>query len=111
MALRFEHIRHYDGWAGLNAIVRIQRERRIKEQIQQETAYYIISLALDAQRILDATRQHWSIENQLHRVMHVTFNEDQMRCEPDRVTVRRTLSSFCEILLSIFSNKTNRKAV
>lgn len=77
--LAFEHIRHYEGGTGLNTIVRIRRERRINDQIQSKIAYYITSLELNAERILHATRQHWAIENQLHWVMDVTFNEDQMR--------------------------------
>jgi predicted transposase YbfD/YdcC len=75
----FEYIRHYEGWADLKAIVRVHRERRLADKVQQETAYYITSLASDAQQILTATRHHWSIENSLHWVMDVTFREDDMR--------------------------------
>jgi len=63
----------------IHQAIRVRRERRIHDQIQSETAYYITSLEPDAQRILQATRQHRAIEHQLHRVMDVTFNEDQMR--------------------------------
>lgn len=92
----FEHIRYDDGWAGLNAIVRIRRQRRIQDHIQSETAYYITSLEPDAERILNATRQHWAIENQLHWVMDVTFNEDQMRTRqgnsPQNLIVLRNIA-------------------
>jgi len=65
-ALAFEYIRHHEGWTDLETIVRVQRERRQGEKIEHETAYYISSLDNDAQRILDATRHHWAIENSLH---------------------------------------------
>lgn len=75
----FEYIRHYEGWTDLNAIVRLKRERRLPDTRQEETAYYITSLEADAQKIVNATRHHWSIENNLHWVMDVTFREDDMR--------------------------------
>jgi predicted transposase YbfD/YdcC len=90
----FEPIRYDDGWAGLNAIVRVQRERRIHDQTQLETTYYITALDPDAEQILIATRQPWAIENQLHWVMDVTFNADQMRTR--RGNSPQNLISFAE---------------
>ncbi len=77
--LAFEYIRHYEGWTDISAIVRVQRERRLVERVERKTAYYISSLATSAKTLLNATRQHWSIENSLHWVMDVIFQEDQMR--------------------------------
>ena len=65
----FEYIRHYEGWADLSTIARVQWERQLADQIEQETAYYISSLPPQAQLILHATRQHWAIENTLHSVL------------------------------------------
>lgn len=75
----FEHIRHYDGWTDLRTIVRVERERRLPDKVERETAYYISSLPPNARQILDATRQHWRVENSLHWVLDVTFREDEAR--------------------------------
>lgn len=60
--IAFEHIRHYDGWADLNCIIRIQRERRDANNTSHDTAYYISSLTTSAALILEATQHHWAIE-------------------------------------------------
>jgi len=75
----FEVIRHYDGWAGLQSIAMVQRERRIDNAIQSETAFFISSLPADAKRLLHAVRSHWSVENTFHWTLDVTFREDDAR--------------------------------
>lgn len=77
--LAFEYIRQYEGWADLQTIVRVQRERRLLDKVEQDTAYYISSLPPQAPPILDATRLHWGVEDSLHWVMDVIFREDDSR--------------------------------
>jgi predicted transposase YbfD/YdcC len=102
----FEYIRHYEGWADLQTIVRVQRQRRIGAKIEQETAYYISSLPPNAQQILDATRTHWSVENSLHWVMDVIFREDESRIRkhnsPQNMAVLR------QIALNILKQDTSK---
>jgi len=45
----------------------------------EEKHYYITSLPLDSDRIMQAVRTHWSIENNLHWQLDVTFDEDNTR--------------------------------
>jgi predicted transposase YbfD/YdcC len=52
-------------------------------QETSEVRYYLSSLAPDAQRLAAAVRGHWSIENSLHWVLDVTFDEDQCRIRKD----------------------------
>jgi predicted transposase YbfD/YdcC len=75
----FEYIRHYEGWAGLRTIVMIHNERRMGDQTQQQTRYFISSLPPDARRLLACVRQHWSIENSCHWTLDVVFREDDSR--------------------------------
>jgi predicted transposase YbfD/YdcC len=44
-----------------------------------ETRFYILSQKLTGKRFAQAVRSHWSIENQLHWQLDVTFGEDQSR--------------------------------
>jgi predicted transposase YbfD/YdcC len=75
----FEYIRHYEGWADLQTIVRVQRERRLPDKTELDTAYYISSLPAEADTLLMATRFHWAVENSLHWVLDVIFREDEAR--------------------------------
>lgn len=94
--IAMEHIRHYDGWTDLQTIVRVQRETRTGDKTTRDTAYYITSLPDDAQRILEATRHHWAIENSFHWVLDVTFGEDLSRIRSgesaENMAVLRTIA-------------------
>lgn len=70
-------------WAGLKTITRVQRERQIEDKISTETSYYISSLDKDAQKVASAIRGHWQIENSLHWILDVTFDEDRCRVRKD----------------------------
>jgi predicted transposase YbfD/YdcC len=70
-------------WPGLAAIGRIVRTRETGAKVSTETAYYLLSTALSAQRFGEVARAHWGVENGLHWVLDVTMNEDQARNRKD----------------------------
>ncbi|MEO0598602.1 MAG: ISAs1 family transposase [Chloroflexota bacterium] len=104
-----EHIRHYEGWADLQTIVRVQRQTHSGDKITQDTAYYISSLAPDAQRLLEATRHHWAIENSFHWVLDVTFGDDLSRIRvgdsAENMAVLRTIA------LNLLKHDTNKSSL
>jgi predicted transposase YbfD/YdcC len=66
-------------WEGLHTIVIVERIRHLWNETTHEIQFYLTSLQPDAQLLCRAIRTHWSIENQLHWTLDVTFNEDRSR--------------------------------
>jgi len=76
-------IRDRERWHGLKSVVMIISERHIGEKTEQQTSYFITSLESAAEKILKVKRSHWSIENRLHWVLDIAFNEDHSRVRKD----------------------------
>jgi predicted transposase YbfD/YdcC len=60
-------------WPDLKSFAVIDAERSMEGKTTRERRLYISSLAPDAQRIAQAVRAHWAIENRLHCCMDVIF--------------------------------------
>ncbi len=60
-------------------IVRVHARIERAGKMHEETRFYISSAILNAARAGQAVRGHWGIENRLHWVLDVTFNDDQSR--------------------------------
>jgi predicted transposase YbfD/YdcC len=77
----------HDLWPGLEQVLKIERSVIEKKSGKQrhEVVYAVTSLKRErasAEQLLEIARQHWHIENRLHWVRDVTFDEDrsQVRC-------------------------------
>ena len=66
-------------WPGLRSVGMVVSERIVKGVTTTERRYYLSSLSAQIEIFSAAVRQHWCIENKLHWVLDVTFNEDRLR--------------------------------
>lgn len=68
-------------WKELKSIIKITSEREliISGKKSKEIRYYISSAIKTAGEFNSLIRQHWGVENKLHWVLDVNFNEDKSR--------------------------------
>lgn len=83
-------------WQDLRSVVFIESERFVGESLSVETRYYLSSMDSDARVLNRAIRSHWGVENSLHWVLDVTFDEDRSRIRkdhaPENFALRRRLA-------------------
>lgn len=62
-----------------SCVIRVDSRAELSDRCRCETRYYISSAPLSAEQAAAAVRGHWGIENRLHWVLDVVFNDDQSR--------------------------------
>jgi predicted transposase YbfD/YdcC len=77
-------------WPGLRGVVMVESTREIGDKIEQETRFYITSLAWLASLLGPVIRDHWAVENSLHWVMDMLFRDDECRIRTDHAPANFT---------------------
>jgi predicted transposase YbfD/YdcC len=69
---------------GIRALAKVDSLRRIEGKSDEiKTRYFLLSYPFPADQLLRIVRTHWTIENQLHWVLDVVFDEDGARNRKD----------------------------
>src|SRR5438552_914925 len=97
-------------WLGLATVVLVIRRcvEHATGKASDEVRYFISSLPAKVKRLARAVRQHWWIENGLHWVLDVAFQEDRMR-QRDRNGIEN-LALLNRLAVSLLRQDTTIKA-
>lgn len=68
-----------EAWKNLAAIVVVESTTLRQGKAHRDRRFFLTSLTENAAPLLERVRKHWSIENQQHYPLDVTFNEDRNR--------------------------------
>ena len=83
-------------WPGVRLFGMVEATRHNGDTVSVQRRYYISTLDNNAQRFGQAGRGHWAIENSLHWILDVVFNEDQARIRsghgPENMAVLRHIA-------------------
>ncbi len=94
------------GWHA-KTIAAVQLDRKTAQKGTSLIRYFISSKVLTADEVLQATRQHWRVENQLHWVLDVAFSEDQSRARQGYAA--ENLATARQIALNLLKQDTTSK--
>jgi predicted transposase YbfD/YdcC len=77
---------------GIAALGRVELRRRLNGKDEPPMVrYFVLSRRLPPNELVAITRSHWSIENQLHWVLDVVFDEDRARSRKDNAPANLAL--------------------
>ena len=96
-------------WPGLKSLVVVESVRECGGHTSRERHYYISSLPrrVRAKRMAEYIRGHWSVENNLHWQLDVSFSEDRRRIRKGHGA--ENFSRLCRIALNLLKNESSLK--
>lgn len=87
------------GWRDLKTVVMIDRTRELSGDTTTERHYYIASLEPDVEKLAHTIRSHWGIENNLHWMLDVAFDEDSRRIRDEQSAENYALISRIALMM------------
>lgn len=102
-------IENREEWKNLRTLIKIETERydKCRQTMLKENRLYINSLEADAALINKSVRSYWGVENSLHWVLDVAFNEDHSRKRVGNAA--QNFSLINRIALNLLKNEKSAK--
>jgi len=104
-------LKHKKNWRDLQAVIRVKSHRDFldkKKQKEESVRYYITSIPLKMyEKMCEAIRMHWSIENKLHWKLDVGLHEDC--CQIYRGFADQNLAAMRKIVLALLEKEKSFK--
>jgi predicted transposase YbfD/YdcC len=104
-----EHLENIGEWLDIKSIIKIESTRydKVKKTTEEASRIYISSLDVDPSIFQAYIRSHWGIENNLHWMLDVAFNEDKSRKRAGNSA--QNFSSINKMALIMLKNETSVK--
>lgn len=100
-------------WEGLQSVICVRREtmrqRHGGETPCVERHYYLSSLKASAAELGRLIRNHWSVENQCHHLLDVTYHEDH--CQVRDKTAAHNLTLMRELSAKVLRDSTVKGSI
>jgi predicted transposase YbfD/YdcC len=100
-------VRNLTEWEQIHSLVMVISERRIGAETTIQARYFISSAPPIASKMLDSVRSHWGIENGLHWILDVVFDEDHNRVRKDNAP--QNLAVIRQLALNLLKNEKTAK--
>jgi predicted transposase YbfD/YdcC len=95
---------------GIAAVGQVVTERRVGGRLEEPVVrWFLLSQPLTAARLIEVARTHWTIENQLHWVLDVAFEEDAARSRKDNAP--RNLALLRKLALNILRSHPDKGSI
>lgn len=102
-----DYLRSRHNWKNLCSVVKIWMERQIGRRKSRQSRYYICSRIAPATDLLDGTRTHWGVENNVHWVLDVIFDEDSSRVRTGHA--QQNLAMMRRLAINMLNQEQTRK--
>lgn len=104
------HQRKTPMWKGLRSACKITAQRTLNGEQSIQERYYLFSREADAKKMSELARGHWGIENRLHWVLDMAFDEDH--CRTRRGYGGENFAVLRQIALNLLkSEKTSKRSI